>query len=89
MERVTKISGPYIIFFPWKLLNNKRKEPYFIKSTEAIFLFLVQIRNIFQIWSGFEIISKTSPFGPATMHDEANKLYPAMHDGGVKLPRGM
>ena len=55
---------------------------------EFFFLFLVQIWNKFQFSPGYEIFFKTRPFGPATMHGEANIQYPAMHGGGVEMPRG-
>ena len=59
--------------------QNKTRLP----NLAEFFLFLVQIQNIFQIWSRFKNIFKTRPFGPATMHGGANELYPATHGGGV------
>jgi hypothetical protein len=35
----------------------------------------------------FESFFKSNLFGPVTMHGGANALNPAMHGGGVQVPR--
>jgi hypothetical protein len=51
------------------------------------FIFILNLKQILNL-TAFENIFKSNPFGPATMHGGANALNPAMHGGGVKVPRG-